>query len=354
MANRPKFDAGDFKVRDYFMFDPMTLVANEDFNGRHFKIGDTDIDEMMASLKEFGQRQPISCRKLADGRIEVISGFTRFYAAMKIRAVDPEFKIKAMVDYNVNDLDALKMNTVENLDRNDLNWIDYAYQMSRYADQYGWSVVEITEFYGKGWSHGKVSLVMSLKGLPEKAQRAIAEKRIALSTARELLKMDEETVNNWLSTRLAKAIEVVEMDPDGKELETKLYPTPVLPAPKAVDPKPEPKVEIDPMTGAPKKSDNFDPKTGKATKPSAKAPKPKSGKKIGTAADLKEIQRKQGKIVKRSLADLREFFDARSDNVSMGITDFLDGSITAEELAKRLDEADDRACEKSNRRMAVR
>lgn len=361
-----KIEAGEVRRSDLLLLDPTEILIPPDFNGRHFAIDPARIAEMISSLNTFGQLQPIRCRRRADFKVEIVSGFTRLAAALKIRETNAEFRIKTTIETALNDVDAFKANVEENRRRNDTNMIDDAYNIDKFMGTYGWSGEMVAEFYGM--SKTKVSNIRQLKGLPERAQRLVVAGLISLAPALMLLKLTPEEMEPILAQRESLDAGEVETEtlPDGG----KLYPpialangltapiaahTPPLGGPNlpAVvgDPNPEPDYGFDTMTGAPLGADG-NPLKGKAAKAakakSAAAKPPKAPKIKGkeVAAKLRERNGASGNPTpkaKRTLSDLRTLLDGRGDDISIGIMGYLNGDLSPEDLTGRLDAAEEAA-----------
>src|SRR5579863_8116929 len=99
-----KFTGSDGAKRsDVFSIDPMLVGMDESRNGRMFPVSDEAVATMAASIERSGQFQAITCRRLPDKSIEVVSGFTRLKAVRLLYAKDPQWKIKVVVS-ELNDL----------------------------------------------------------------------------------------------------------------------------------------------------------------------------------------------------------------------------------------------------------
>ena len=323
MANAMKMDAGEVKRRDYYLLDPSELVVGT--NSRNSPVSDEVVAERAASMLRDGQLQPISARRLpVSNKIEVYAGFTRLRAALLIQETNPEYKIRVMIESDLNDLDAFKRSVIENSERENTNLIDKAYIAHRFIENFGWDAAQVAEFLRE--RPARISQILKLRGLSPAAQQLVADGRLKLNPALDLLKLDAETQDDLVSL-YAKSDD---SEDDGNLLPV-LRPTPgptdaTTPDPE-LEPNPEPAGGYDPMTGEPLGAD------GKKIK--VKKPK---GAKLKTS-DITAAKRKKGQTVKRPMNELRLFLSTRRDNISTGIIDFLDGTISPEELASRLDDA---------------
>jgi len=86
--------------------------------------------ELADSIKELGIIQPITVKKLENGKFQLISGERRFRAS-KIAGLN---KIIAFVR-EANDQGLLEMSLVENIQREDLNSVEIAVTYQRLMDE---------------------------------------------------------------------------------------------------------------------------------------------------------------------------------------------------------------------------
>jgi ParB/RepB/Spo0J family partition protein len=340
-----KIDAGDVKRGDLLFLDPLEIIVPEGFNGRHFAHTPEAIRERAENMALRGQLQPIRIRRRADFKVEITSGFLRHAAALLLRKSNPEYRIQAVMDTAINDLDAFMANVDENRQRSSTNPIDDAYNIDRFIAQFGWEAKKVAEFYGM--TPTKVGELRKLKALPERAQRLVASGRLKVAPALMLLALTEED----MAPILAQKERLTDDDLESEGPAATLYP-PVSGLPALVGDVPTPTVDPDsdgpadgpadvprdPMTGAPLK---FDPKTGRplAAGKSAKGKATPKPPKVGAGRQAAQMLRDRGQKIKRSLPDLKEFLVGRNDDVSLGLLDYLDGSINDDDLVKRLERA---------------
>lgn len=158
------------------------IFANPGQPRKIFK--DEGIEELAGSIKEYGVLQPILLRD--DGKeYTIIAGERRFKAAQlaglkKIPAI-----IKTMENKEVA-LIAL----VENVQREDLNFLEEARGYKKLMDDFGLTQVEIAEKMNKKQS--TISNKIRLLSLPEEIQTSIIANNLTERHARALLKLRDE------------------------------------------------------------------------------------------------------------------------------------------------------------------
>jgi ParB family transcriptional regulator, chromosome partitioning protein len=143
---------------------------------------DTDLDELVHSIREKGIIQPILARTLpglAD-TYEIIAGERRWRAAQKAGLHEvPVITVEA------DDRQALELAIVENVQRTDLNALEEASGYQQLEREFGYSQGELAKVIGKSRSH--VANTLRLMNLPEKTKRLLAEGAISAGHARALL-----------------------------------------------------------------------------------------------------------------------------------------------------------------------
>jgi ParB family transcriptional regulator, chromosome partitioning protein len=142
------------------------------------------LNELMASIKEKGVVQPVLVRKTKTG-YELIAGERRLRAAGALGMATIPAIIK-----QVDDLGAMQMALVENIQREDLNPIEEAHAYNRLAKEFGFTQEQIAQAIGRD----RTSIANSLRflHLPEKIQGLLADDMIQPGHAKALLAVDDE------------------------------------------------------------------------------------------------------------------------------------------------------------------
>lgn len=147
--------------------------------------------ELSLSIKELGIIQPITVRKLADNKYQLISGERRMRASIAAGLTE----IPAYVRI-ANDQAMLEMALVENIQRRDLNPIEIAISYKRLIDECSLTQEELSERVGK--NRASTSNYLRLLKLPAEIQNALMNEQITFGHARALITVDDEDVQMYI------------------------------------------------------------------------------------------------------------------------------------------------------------
>lgn len=157
------------------------------------KIFDKDgIEELSASIAEHGILQPITVRKLPDGRYQIISGERRWRAARMAGVTE----IPIIVREDVGDREALELGLIENLQREDLNAVEEARGYKTLSETFSLTQDQIASRVGK--SRSAVANAMRILALPEEVLDMILRGELSAGHARALLPLMEKTTGEEL------------------------------------------------------------------------------------------------------------------------------------------------------------
>ncbi|MCX7985395.1 MAG: ParB/RepB/Spo0J family partition protein [Bacteroidales bacterium] len=142
------------------------------------------LEELSASIKQLGIIQPLTLRKLDNGRFQIIAGERRWRAAKMagLRTV-PAFII------STNDQGMLEMALVENIQRTDLNPIEIAISYQRLIEECSLTQETLSERVGK--KRATVANYLRLLKLPPEIQAGLREEKISMGHAKALLAIDD-------------------------------------------------------------------------------------------------------------------------------------------------------------------
>jgi len=143
------------------------------------------LNELASSIKEHGVLQPVLLRPLGNREFELVAGERRLKAA-QIAGHDT---IPAIVE-KMDDLTALEISLIENLQREDLNPLEEAQIYNRMTQELGYSIRSLAGKLGK--DKGYVENRLRLASAPEDIQAMVSLRKDTLSHAYELLKIDDE------------------------------------------------------------------------------------------------------------------------------------------------------------------
>ncbi len=142
------------------------------------------MEELSASVEEFGVIQPITVRKVFDG-YEIVAGERRFRAAENI-GLDTIPAIVINADEEKSALIAL----LENLQREDLCFFEIAESYKKLIEERGMTQEELAHKIGK--SQSTVANKLRLLRLPPRVKRLIREYNLSERHARALLHLSGE------------------------------------------------------------------------------------------------------------------------------------------------------------------
>ena len=143
----------------------------------------TSLQELANSIAELGIVQPITLRKTAEGRYQIIAGERRWRAAQMAGLTAIPAYIRTIGDENI-----MEMALVENIQREDLNAIEIALAYAHLLEQEGMTQEKVAEKVGK--SRVAVANYLRLLKLPAQVQMALQNHTIDMGHARTLLSLD--------------------------------------------------------------------------------------------------------------------------------------------------------------------
>ncbi|MDD2495208.1 MAG: nucleoid occlusion protein [Tissierellia bacterium] len=145
------------------------------------------LEELSKSIKSYGIIQPITVRKIYDDIYEIIAGERRFRASKLINMET----IPAVV-IETGEEESAAMALIENLQREDLDFIEEAMAYERLLEDFNLSQTQLAEKVGK--SQSTIANKMRILKLPESVKLKIKEGKLSERHARALLKIDDEEI----------------------------------------------------------------------------------------------------------------------------------------------------------------
>jgi len=150
---------------------------------RHFE--HSALEELCKSIKEYGVIQPINVRKTATNHYELVSGERRLRASILAGLKE----IPAIViDVNENDLAIMAL--IENLQREDLGYMEEAEGYSNLIKDHGLTQEELAQKIGK--SQSTIANKIRLLKLPPMVKKMLSDHQLTERHARALLKLHDE------------------------------------------------------------------------------------------------------------------------------------------------------------------
>lgn len=142
------------------------------------------LNELADSIKEYGVVEPIIVKKSIKG-YEIVAGERRTKAA-KIAGL---ISIPAIVK-DFTDDEMMEIALLENIQREDLNPIEEAESVNAIINSRGLTQEEFAKKFGKSRSY--ITNLLGILKLPEEVKDMVKDKKISMSHARSLSKLDDQ------------------------------------------------------------------------------------------------------------------------------------------------------------------
>ncbi|MCL2352333.1 MAG: ParB/RepB/Spo0J family partition protein [Firmicutes bacterium] len=143
------------------------------------------LNELANSISAYGVMQPISVRLTEGYNYELVAGERRLRAS-KLAGMST---IPAIV-VNISDKDSALIAMIENMQREDLNFVEEALGLQNIMADYGFTQEELAERIGK--SQSSVANKLRILRLPRGLLKRMVENGLTERHARALLKLDGE------------------------------------------------------------------------------------------------------------------------------------------------------------------
>jgi len=171
------------------------------------------IDELTESIKVLGLIQPITVRKVADGKYQIISGERRFRACCQAGMTSIPSYIR-----EANDRGMMEMAIVENIQRENLDPIEIAMSYKRLMDECSMTQEEMAQRLGK--KRASVANFLRLLNLPIRAQHDLKAGQISVGHAKVILGVEDPNAQEQLCDLvISKDLSVRQLEEKVKELQ---------------------------------------------------------------------------------------------------------------------------------------
>ena len=170
-----------------------SIYANPEQPRKHFS--EEEIKELSDSIKEYGVLQPIIVSKMKDGKYILIAGERRLRASIKAGLN----KIPAIVK-EASDRDIALIALVENVQRENLSYIEEATAYRKLMIDFGLSQTEIAKRVGKQQS--TISNKIRLLSMPEDIIEMLLDSQLTERHARALLRIDDNEIRKNVIKRV--------------------------------------------------------------------------------------------------------------------------------------------------------
>lgn len=162
---------------------PLKLIESNPFQPRT-DFDEESLQELAASIKEQGVIQPVTIRKMEDGKFQLISGERRCKAAHLADLTEIPAYIRTADDQQMRE-----MAIVENIQRENLNPIEIALGYQQLIEDYKLTQEVLSERLGK--SRPSISNHLRLLKLPGDIQIGLRQEMISMGHARTLVAVDD-------------------------------------------------------------------------------------------------------------------------------------------------------------------
>ncbi len=169
---------------------PNPYQPRKDFNKRA-------LEELSQSIKTYGLIQPISVRKLHSESYELVAGERRLRAS---EMAELEEIPAIILDYK--DTDSAMVALIENLQREDLNFIEEAEGYYNLINDHGFTQIQLAEKLGK--SQSTIANKLRILKLPEDIKKTILDKELTERHARALLRIPDDTLKRKVLEKIIK------------------------------------------------------------------------------------------------------------------------------------------------------
>ena len=172
-----QFDSGPSEV------DLDAIVPNQRQPRTHFKT--EALNELAASIKQFGVLQPIVVKPVTEGRYELIAGERRFRAC-KIAGL----KRVPVIIRDASDQASLELAVIENVQREDISPVESAKAYRRLMDEFDLTQDQVADRVGK--SRASIANTVRLLRLSPRILDSIEAGELSEGHAKVLLSFDSE------------------------------------------------------------------------------------------------------------------------------------------------------------------
>lgn len=190
--------------KNIFYISPELISPNIYQPRKHFN--EESIDELAQSIKIYGIIQPISIRKLGNENYELVAGERRLRAAKKLGLEE----VPAII-IDITDKDSAAIALLENLQREDLNFIEEAEAYHNLIKDHSYTQEQLAEVIGKKQS--TIANKLRILKLDMETRNKLLENKLTERHARALLKLPTvELQKNILNLVISRNLTVIKTE----------------------------------------------------------------------------------------------------------------------------------------------
>tara|TARA_B100000989_G_scaffold283673_1_gene249759 strand:- start:133 stop:1017 length:885 start_codon:yes stop_codon:yes gene_type:complete len=165
---------------------PIKQISTNPYQPRS-NFSDENIGELAESIKNLGIVQPITVRKVGNGKFQLIAGERRLRASKKIGLKTIPSFIK-----NSNDQEMLEIALVENIQRKDLDPIEIALSVKRLIDELSLTQEQLSKKLGK--KRSTISNYIRLLRLDPIIQTGIRDGFLTMGHGRSIINIEDKNI----------------------------------------------------------------------------------------------------------------------------------------------------------------
>lgn len=201
------------KINDIVVLDINKIKPNPYQPRQHFE--ESSLDELAASIKQYGVLQPITVRSV-DDHYELIMGERRYRASqlLKLNAIPA-------IIIDVADEDSAVVALIENLQRVDLSFIEEAESYKKLIEFHGFTQGELSDKVGK--SQSAISNKLRILKLDSQVLNTLKTSKLSERHARALLKLKDPKQQTIVLRRILKQKMTVKETEDYIKKQIKKY-----------------------------------------------------------------------------------------------------------------------------------
>ena len=175
---------------------PISKIKTNPYQPRKF-FSETAIKELARSIREVGLLQPITLRSTASG-YELVAGERRLRACKMLGMKE----ISAIVVPNMRECEAALLAMIENLQREDLHFLEEAEGYQSLMRQHGLTQEELGRRLSK--SQSCIANKVRLLRLPRSIKEKIISYQLTERHARALMRLPDESLQNKIADRAGR------------------------------------------------------------------------------------------------------------------------------------------------------
>lgn len=155
------------------------------------------LEELAESIKSYGIIQPLSVRNIGQDSFELVAGERRLRASKLAKLKE----VPAII-VNLRDQDSAVMALIENLQREDLNFIEESEGYYNLINDHGFTQQELAQKVGKNQS--TIANKLRILRLPNEVKKLLLENNLSERHGRALLKLPDEELQLDILNKVIK------------------------------------------------------------------------------------------------------------------------------------------------------